>query len=142
MTAGFLLDTNVLSELNRATPDPSLIARLTEHENELATASVVWHELVFGASRLPPSRQRSRLEHFLVEVVAATVAVLPYDAVAADWHGRERARLMRSGRTPSFVDGQIAAVAAVNGLVLVTYNVRHFEGFDGVRVEQWHGRGS
>lgn len=138
----YLLDTNVLSELNRSAPDPSLLAKMKEHENALATASVVWHELVFGAARLPASRQRARLEHFLVEVVAATMAVLPYDAAAADWHGRERARLTRSGHSPSFVDGQIAAIAAVNGLVLVTDNVRHFERFEGLRVERWHARGA
>jgi tRNA(fMet)-specific endonuclease VapC len=62
--------------------------------------------------------------------------VLPYDEHAASWHARERARLTKRGKPPSFVDGQIAAVAAVNGLTLVTRNVRDFVAF-AVRVESW-----
>lgn len=63
--------------------------------------------------------------------------ILPYDEAAADWHARERARLVAAGRTPPLLDGQIAAVAAVNDLVLVTSNVRDFRGFDGLRIEDW-----
>lgn len=65
--------------------------------------------------------------------------VLPYDGEAARWHARERARLERLGLTPAFVDGQIAAVAAVRGLVLVTRNVRQFEAFTDLRIENWFG---
>ncbi|MBI9084711.1 MAG: hypothetical protein JEZ11_14035 [Desulfobacterales bacterium] len=42
-------------------------------------------------------------------------------------------------KTPSFVDGQIAAIAFVNGLVVVTRNVSDFECFEGLQVENWHG---
>ena len=63
--------------------------------------------------------------------------VVPYDAAAAVWHGRERARLERLGRTTSAADGQIAAIAAVNDLTLVTMNLRHFELFRGITVEDW-----
>ena len=57
MKLKYLLDTNVLSEPLAAAPNRSLLARLKRHEGELVTASVVWHELVFGASRLPQSRR-------------------------------------------------------------------------------------
>ena len=46
--------------------------------------------------------------------------ILPYDDGAAEWHARERARLSSKGLTPSFVDGQVAAITVVNGLILVT----------------------
>jgi len=42
-----------------------------------------------------------------------------------------------SGRNVPSADGQIAAIAAVNGLVLVTANKRDFRGFQGLRVESW-----
>jgi tRNA(fMet)-specific endonuclease VapC len=74
----------------------------------------------------------------MTEVIAAALPLLAYDVAAAEWHGRERARLSKAGLTPSFADGQIAAVAAVNDLTLVTDNVRNFEHFDGLRVERWH----
>ncbi len=61
--------------------------------------------------------------------------MLPYDGEAADWHAAERERLTRAGKTPSFVDGQIAAVAAVNHLKIVTLDTRHFRTLRGVELE-------
>ena len=63
--------------------------------------------------------------------------MLPYDDEAAKWHATERVRLEGIGRTPPFIDSQIAAVAFVNGLALVTANVSDFSGFLGLRVENW-----
>ncbi len=65
------------------------------------------------------------------------MAVLPYDQMAAEWHAAERARLGAVGLTPPFVDGQIAAVAHVNDLTLVTANTRDFAHFEGLRIEDW-----
>jgi tRNA(fMet)-specific endonuclease VapC len=65
---------------------------------------------------------------------------LPYDETAATWHGEERARLEALGRPTPFVDGQIAAIARVNGLVLVTTKERDFVRFEGLSVENWSGR--
>jgi tRNA(fMet)-specific endonuclease VapC len=61
----------------------------------------------------------------------------PYGERAARWHAIERARLTAAGRSPPFLDGQIAAVAAVHDATVVTGNVAHFEPFDGLRVENW-----
>ena len=63
--------------------------------------------------------------------------VLDYDRAAADWHAAERARLVADGQTPPLTDGQIAAIAAVNDLVLVTSNIRDFQNFQGIRLESW-----
>ena len=60
-----------------------------------------------------------------------SIPVLEYDWKAADWHARERTRLRFAGRTPPFVDGQIAAIARVNDLTLVTANTSDFESFKG-----------
>lgn len=72
------------------------------------------------------------------DVVGRTLPLLPYDAAAAAWHAAERARLEKRGRLPSFADGQIAAIAAVHGLVLVTRNGKDFRAFRDVEVERWH----
>lgn len=117
-----------------------MMARLRDHEPELATAAPVWHELSFGACRLPKSRRRAMVERFLFEVVARTMPVLPYDQAAAAWHAAERARLVAQGKTPPYVDGQIAAIAKVNGLILVTGNVVDYADFDGLSVEDWRSR--
>jgi tRNA(fMet)-specific endonuclease VapC len=98
---------------------------------------VVWHELLFGCARLPSSRRRSALESYLEESVRATVPILPYDEAAAAWHARERARLASLGRSAPFTDGQIAAIAAVHKLVLVTANRAYFDGFLDLEIEDW-----
>ena len=53
----------------------------------------------------------------------------PDDEVAVAWHGHERARPEALGRPAPFADGQIAAIAHVNDLVLVTLNTRAFARF-------------
>jgi tRNA(fMet)-specific endonuclease VapC len=50
---------------------------------------------------------------------------------------RERARLVAQGATPPFTDGQIAAIAHVNELTLVTFNDTDFRQFQGLRVLSW-----
>ena len=137
MSLRFLLDANVISEPLRPSPSSGVLRGLGEHEGKVAIASVVWHELRFGCERLPASRKRSAIESYLSEVIRATVPILPYDRTAAEWHARERARLTSLGKTPPFADGQIAAIAKVNELILVTGNRSHFEAFEGLRIEDW-----
>jgi tRNA(fMet)-specific endonuclease VapC len=137
VTRLYLLDTNVLSEPLRVTPDEAVMDALRTHEGESATAAPVWHELWFGCERLRPSRRRTLIETYLREVVAASLPILPYDREAAAWHSAERARLSKGGRPPPFVDGQIAAIAATNDLVLVTANAVDFGRFRDLRVEDW-----
>lgn len=137
VSARFLLDTSVLSEPLRARPNASVMRRFHRHRDAIATAAPVWHELVFGCRVLPPSRKRQVIQRFLEDVVRATLPILPYDTAAAEWHAAERARLVGLGQTPPFVDGQIAAIASVHGLALVTANVADFRGFDGLTVEDW-----
>ena len=133
----YLLDTNIISEPLRPTPNPKVLEQLRERQDQLATASIVWHELLFGCYRLPDSERRTAIEEYLQRVVAVSIEILPYDGYAARWHASERARLALAGRTPPFADGQIAAVARTNDLVLVTLNLTDYDGFRDLRVEDW-----
>ena len=133
----FLLDTNIVSEPLRPVPSPAIMRRLRNHEGEMAIPSLVWHELRFGCARLAPSRRREAIERYLEEVVGGSLPVLPYDRRAADWHGLERSRLIAAGRTPPFVDGQIAAIARTNELILITANKADFQDFRGLKVRSW-----
>ncbi len=129
----YLLDTNIVSEPLRPAPNAKVMARLKRHSGELAIASELW----FGCLRLPASTKRTVIERYLTEVVSASMAILPYDQAAAEWHARERARLVTIGQTPPFVDGQIMAIAQANGLILVTLNPKDYAAFAGVKVEDW-----
>ncbi|MCP4689663.1 MAG: type II toxin-antitoxin system VapC family toxin, partial [Desulfobacterales bacterium] len=119
-------------------PDKSVLEMLEKHRFEIVTAAPVWHELQYGCYRLPVSRKRELIETFLEDVVRQNMEILPYDNRAALWHAKERARLTSRGKTPSFTDGQIAAVAAVNQLTLVTRNITDFESFSGLTAVNWH----
>jgi tRNA(fMet)-specific endonuclease VapC len=133
----YLLDTNIVSEPLRPRPQHGVVRKLTRHEEEIAISSVVWHELRFGAERLPVSHRREAIVRYLDEVVLATMPILDYDRAAAEWHAKERARLATRGETPPFADGQIAAIAHVNDLILVTFNDADFRRFQGLRVLSW-----
>ena len=133
----YLLDTNVVSEPLRPRPNPAVQQRLAQHGDEVAIASTVWHELLYVMERLPPGRRRSFLRDYLQEVVRAAVPILPFDTPAAEWLARERARLEAAGQMRPLVDGQIAAVAATRGLILVTRNEADFDGYTGLHVENW-----
>ena len=132
----YILDTNVLSEPMRPVPDRHVMSRITAAGDAVATASVVWHEIEIGRLRLPAGKRRRAIET-MIDAFASVLVILPYDARAAAWHARERARLARLGKAPPFVDGQIAAITAVNDLVLVTRNLRDFTGFAGLKLESW-----
>lgn len=136
----YLLDTNVLSELVKTFPNQSVLTKIKLHQHTITTASVVWHELQYGCHRLPKSKKRSIIELFLRNVICTTIPILPYDKHAAKWHAEIRARLTSKGLTPPFVDGQIAAIAITNGLVLVTNNTPDFKCFEGLSMENWHVR--
>jgi tRNA(fMet)-specific endonuclease VapC len=132
-----LLDTNVLSEPLREHPHPVVMEQLQRGGHQWSTASVVIHELAYGVLRLPRGRKRDRLAAYLEALLESGLPVLPYDAEAALWHGEQRARLEAEGRQPAFADGQIAAIAATNHLVLATRNIRDFAPFQGLQLLDW-----
>jgi tRNA(fMet)-specific endonuclease VapC len=137
VTLRYLLDTSIVSVPISKKPDPAILKRLDTHGAECAIAAPVWHELTYGCRRLPRGKRRTALEAYLRDVVRPSFPTLPYDEAAATWHGEEGARLEALGRPAPFVDGQIAAITHVHGLVLVTTNEQDFRGFKGLVVENW-----
>ena len=86
---------------------------------------------------MPESKRRTIIEMYLQEEVKARLPILPYTQEAAEWFAVERARLIPLGLTPSYADGQIAAIAAVNNLILVTWNIFDYQNFMGLTIENW-----
>ena len=137
MSLRFLLDTNVLSEPLKLLPNVAVIGQMEQYQSEVAIASVTWHEIWFGCYRLPASRRRQRIEQYLTDVVEPDVPILPYDSESALWFAQERSRLVSVGKTPSFADGQIAAIAHTQNLILVTNNVSDYADFQDLQIENW-----
>jgi tRNA(fMet)-specific endonuclease VapC len=140
VTLAYLLDTGIVSAPVSRNPSPAILERLSERGADCAIAAPVWHELTYGCRRLPKGKRRTALEAYLRDVVQESFPILPYDEAAAAWHGEERARLEALGRPAPFVDGQIAAIAHVQKLVLATTNERDFTRFKGLAIENWSKR--
>ena len=137
MTLRYLLDTNIASAPIARQPNANVVRRLRVHGPGCAIPAPVWHELTYGCRRLPAGKRRVVLEDYLEHVIRASFPILPYDEAAATWHGHERARLEALGQAGPYVDGQIAAMAHVHQLILVTANTKDFARFKDVKVEDW-----
>ncbi len=137
MTFKYLLDTNVISEINKKIPNQFVVEKMNRYQREVATDSIVIHKLFYGYLRLPPESAKRKFLLDYIEQIPLKMPVFDYDLRAARWHGEERARLSKMGKIPAFADGQIAGIAFCNDLVLVTNNVSDFEDFNGLKVENW-----
>ena len=133
----YLLDTSVITEPLKPRPSAGIMRRLQEYESEAAIPAPVWHELRFGCSRLTHLRHREVIERYIEDVVSASFSVLEYDRKAADWHADERARLASMNQEPPLITGQIAAIAHVNKMILVTSNPTDYRAFKELQVRNW-----
>lgn len=133
----YLLDSNILSEPARLTPDDNVLQQLANHDGEYATAAIVWHELVYGCELLAASKRKKQLQSYLDMLLINGLIVLPYDQAAADWYAKERARLQRQGLTCAYADGEIAAIAVTQKLTLVTRNTQDFQNFQNLALQNW-----
>lgn len=133
----YLLDTNVISEPVKPNANSRVLKAMEHHKNSIAIAAPVWHELNYGCARLPVSRKRNNLVDYLTHVIHKDIPILPYDERAALWHAEERARLSVKGIVIPYLDGQIAAIAAAQQLILVSRNIDDFKHFKKIEIENW-----
>jgi tRNA(fMet)-specific endonuclease VapC len=136
MSLIYLLDTNTISEPLKAEPNQQVMENIARYHSQIAIAAVVFYELVRGVELLPDSKKRLKTTDYIDSVVVK-FPILSYTQDAAKWHGETAARLQLQGKTPPFVDTQIAAVAKTNNLILVTRNVDDFENFTDLKIENW-----
>ena len=137
VTPLYLLDTCIISEMVKPQPSVAVMSCLERNEGHLAISDLTWHELLFGVNRLPSGKRKSLLFDFLMEVVAPRLPRLAYDSHAAWIHADLRTRLEKTGCVLSFVDEQIATIAIVNNLILVTRNISDFQHIPSLIVENW-----
>jgi len=133
----YLLDTSILSELSKDKPDPKVVEKIKQYADSCVTSALVIHEISYGIQRLAEGRLKTNLIIFLKQLEGYQFRVLPYDKATAQYHALERARLVAKGLTPAFVDGQIAAIASCNNLILVTRNISDFDNFNNLTLENW-----
>jgi tRNA(fMet)-specific endonuclease VapC len=120
----------------RQIPNSEVMDKVNLYRNSIATASLVIHELLYGCLRLPESKKREIFLNYIQRVVL-NLLVFDYDLKSAQWHAQERTRLSKLGKTPAFVDGQIASIAYCNNFILVTNNISDFQAFENLNIENW-----
>jgi len=139
VTLRYLLDTNIVSRLARRIPPPRLVTRLERDEAHCAISAVTVEELRYGALVAPDERREPLLA--FVQMIERRFPVLPYDGPAACWAADQREQLRRNLRTIAHPDLCVAATAGSRAMIVVTNNVRHFEVFAGLAVEDWTPEG-
>ena len=137
---GFLLDTNVPSELIRRRPDPRVGNWVYGRNEQLLNLSVVSiGELRRGFVMLPPGRQRTDLEWWFENDLLPWFhgRILPLTHSTADRWGVLDGQCQLKGTPLSTADGMIAATALEHGLTLVTRNVKDFAGLAVDLINPW-----
>lgn len=135
-----VLDTNVVSELMKATPDTSLrhwVGSVPGAERFMAAVTVA--ELGYGVERLPSGLRRDLLREAVAAVVREDFAdrILPLDEAAAGRYGALKNGRDRDGRPIGIPDALIAAICLHHRATLATRNTRDFDDLGLTLVDPW-----
>ncbi len=133
----YLLDTNVLSELRRKSPNPGVVDWFSQRPPATLYLSVLTlGEIRKGIESVSDEVRRQKLLDWLETDLAAffTGRILPVDAAVADRWGR---LVASAGRPLSAIDSLLAATALAHDLVMVTRNIRDFAGLPVRLFDPW-----
>ena len=135
--SGHLLDTNVISELTKAAPNPGVLDFLSEHD-DLWLSSVVLHELELGLHLLSPGQGRDELRRALGELTSEFGdRILPLGRREAEWAARLGAQARLAGHVPRADDALLAGIAKAHDLAIATRSERGFDGLDVAVTNPW-----
>lgn len=135
MSSGFLLDTNVLSELMRSRPALAVLDWFAQNTHAVMhTSAVTQAEILTGIALLPADKRRTTLAIAAEQMFEQDFAgrCLAFDASAAKNYALIVATRTRQGRPVTTEDAQIAAIALATGLIVATRNSADFENIDGL----------
>lgn len=125
-----VLDTNVISELWKADPDPSVLAWIDAQMVEtLYLSTITIAELRFGLATMPEGKRRTIYQDRLEREVlpAFSGRILSFDLAASQAFAELMARAKQIGKIIGKADGYIAATAAARGMTVATRDISPFE---------------
>ena len=133
----FLIDTNVISELNKPSPSPAVLDWFARTPSQqIYISSVTLCEIEFGLALMPAGKRRDTLLASMRDLVRVDFEgrCLSLNANCAAAYGSLASMQQKNGRTCSTEDAMIAAIALTNKCTLVTRNTKDFEGISDLRV--------
>ena len=135
--SGYLLDTNVVSELTKERPNSAIIDYLNI-QDDLWLSAIVVEELGLGVQLLPEGRRRDGLREWLTLLLADFDGrISPIGRREAEWAAAFQARVHRGGGELELGDALIAGTAMANDMAIVTRNVRDFGGLNIDIINPW-----
>lgn len=135
-----VLDTNVISEIFRPSPEPRVIDWLVSQTGDVAISAITLAELLAGVRRLPDSRRQDELAARIEEAVApyrGSRSVLAFDDGAAERYADVLASREAAGAPISTADAQIAAICLAHDAACATRNVKDFAHTGVELVDPW-----
>jgi predicted nucleic acid-binding protein len=138
--SGFLLDTNIPSELVRPQPEPKVKAWVAaQNLDTMFISSVSFGELRKGIFLRSPGKRRAELETWIetdLSILFSDRILAVTRSVAERWGILEGQRQL-AGQPLDAPDGMIAATALDHGLTLVTRNTKDFAGLGVALINPW-----
>lgn len=134
-----VVDTNVLSEFMRTSPDPAVAHWLTAAPiDRLAITSISVMEISYGIARLPEGGRKDRTQATWNQLDGAWAgAYFDFSIADALTSGEVMAARSSAGRPMSIPDAQIAGVCLARGAALATRNIKDFEGLGIELINPW-----
>ncbi len=130
-----VLDTNVVSQLSKPSPDGRVMEWLNTYDHELLITAITVAELHTGVAVMPDGRNKLQMAKNVEKTLDEFGAVcLAFDGIAAEDYATIIATRRLAGRPIGIHDAQIAAIARSGGFALATMNRRDFEGIDGLKL--------
>lgn len=134
-----LLDTCVLSELQRPHGNPRVRAQVDELDSDnLFLSAITLGELAKGIAMLAEGRRKQALASWLLGLEQRfDEQILSVDREVARIWGELAARAQLAGNQVPATDGLIAATAMAHGLHVMTRNTRHFAVSGALIIDPW-----
>jgi len=128
MMTNYLLDTNIISELGRPEPQKSVV-------DFVASTPIAWlstitlHELEYGIALIPEGSRQKAIKQVVSELVSAYGDyIIPVGQQEAQEAALLRAIMKQQGKVLHLADSLIAGTAKAHNLIVVTRNIKDFEG--------------
>ena len=124
-----MLDTNVISESLRPTPESNVLDWIdTQAIETLYLSAITVAELRFGAALLPTGKRKAKLQNSLENKLLPLFAdrVLPFDIAVTEAYAEVMSQARIAGKAISTADGYIAATAAANNMIIASRDTSPF----------------